>query len=280
MNYLAGIILTLAAIVTSVTTSYAFDKETLYISKVEEADKACAVEDWQKAEQALNDAISIDPENPGNIMLLSNLGLVRFNLGLDSLAIEALNYAHRKAPASVTILSNRARVFLSIGEEYSAYKDYSNILDLDSMDVSARFNHCLLSLRRHDFRAARTDFDFMREHFPDLEETNVACASYLSGTGDYKGAIGYYTKVLETRPEAEYFGGRAYCYLLSDRLQEASDDINMAISLSPDDGELYLYRAALNKMRYRPDDADSDARKAVGLGVDPNAASEFLKKLR
>ena len=48
--------------------------------------------------------------------------------------------------------------------------------------------------------------------------------------------------------------------------------------MTPDDGELYLYRAALNKMRYRPDDAKADALKAIELGVDKKRAAQFLDK--
>lgn len=66
--------------------------------------------------------------------------------------------------------------------------------------------------------------------------------------------------------------------MLCGNLQDASDDINAALSMTPDDGELYLYRAALNKMRYRPDDAKADALKAIELGVDKKRAAQFLDK--
>lgn len=52
-----------------------------------------------------------------------------------------------------------------------------------------------------------------------------------------------------------------------EQLQEASDDIAKGLELDPDDGELYLLRAVLNKMRYRIDDARADAEKAQQLGI-------------
>ena len=64
---------------------------------------------------------------------------------------------------------------------------------------------------------------------------------------------------------------------MTDDLPEAASDIAEALSLAPDDGELYLYRAALNKMHYRPDDARREARMAIELGVDPARAAQFLK---
>lgn len=272
--------LTLPAITTpaEATDNKAPQADSPYMKKIDEADKACNEGKWREAETALAEAIKLEPDNPSNVLLMSNLGIIRFNMGQDSLALETLTEAHAIAPSSVTILSNRARVLSALGMEDEAYKDYELILELDSMVISPRFHHCLLALRRHNFRTAKQDFEFMERHFPDETETNIAGASVLSGTGEFKAAIPYYTKVLEDRKEPEFYGGRGYCHLLAGNLQEASDDINTALQLAPDDGELYLYRAALNKMRFRPADADADARKAVELGVDRNRAKQFLDK--
>lgn len=253
-------------------------EESLYMRKVGEADKACAEGKWDEAEKALMEAMHSEPANPTNILLLSNLGIIRYNMGQDSMAITTLNEAHRIAPSSVTILSNRAKVLAANGLENDAYNDYDRILSLDSMEIAARLPHCLFALRRHDFRTAKADFEFMERNFPDKIETEIAGASVLSGTGDFEAAIPYYTRILKERKEYEYYGGRAYCYLITGAIQEASDDINTAISLEPHDGELFLYRAALNKMRYRPDDAEADARRAVELGVEKERVTQFLSK--
>lgn len=254
------------------------EEESLYMRKVEEADKACAEGKWIDAERALMEAMHSEPANPTNILLLSNLGIIRYNMGQDSMAIATLNEANRIAPSSVTILSNRAKVLAANGREKDAYNDYDRILTLDSMEIAARLPHCLFALRRHDFRTAKADFEFMQRNFPGKIETEIAGASVMSGTGDFEGAIPYYTRILKERKEYEYYRGRAYCYLITGAIQEASDDINTAISLEPSDGELFLYRAALNKMRYRPDDAEADARRAVELGVERERVAQFLTK--
>ena len=76
-------------------------------------------------------------------------------MGLDSLAIETLNDAHEMAPASVTILSNRSRILLANGHEEEAYLDLDLILQLDSMEITSRFNHCLLALDCDDMTSAQ-----------------------------------------------------------------------------------------------------------------------------
>lgn len=248
-----------------------------YLDLVEKADKACAEERWGDASQALREAIDTEPDNPGNILLLSNLGMVRYNLGLDSLALETFNEALDIAPSSVAILSNRAKVLTAMGREQEAFNDYGRIMMLDSTYVTARFHHGLLALRHRMFDVAKEDFNYLTEHYPSTNEAVIGQATMHSSLGEYKEAIPLYSEILRTVKEPEYYGARAYCYLMTGDLQEAASDIASALELTPDDGELYLYRAALNKMHYRPDDARKDAEKAVQLGVDPRRAEEFLK---
>lgn len=256
---------------------FALAADTPYMDKVDEADRACADSRWADAEKALGDAIALEPDNPGNILLMSNLGMVRFHLGRDAEAIETLTEAHRLAPASVTILSNRARVLTAMDETAEAMADYELIMQLDSTHVSARFNHGMLALRQHKFAEAKADFEYLREHNPASDEALIGEATMLCTMGDYGKAIPLYTELLRTVRDPEYLGARALCYLMTDDLQAASDDINEALSMDPEDGELYLYRAALNRKRYLPDDAARDARRAIELGIAPARCKQFLK---
>ena len=66
-------------------------------------------------------------------------------------------------------------------------------------------------------------------------------------------------------------------YLLTDQLGEAASDIAEGLAIDPNDAELYLYRAYLNKLRYSNADAQADLKRAIELGVDPQRA-EMLKK--
>lgn len=251
--------------------------DTPYLDLVEKADKACGEGKWGEAESALQAAIDTEPDNPGNILLLSNLGMVRYNLGLDSMAISTFDRALAKAPSSVTILANRAKVYTAMGMEQEAFDDYSRIMLLDSTYITARYHHGLLALRHRMFDVAKEDFDYLTKHYPSSDEAIIGAATLHSSLGEYKEAIPLYSEILRTIKEPEYYGARAYCYLMTGDLQEAASDIAAALELTPDDGELYLYRAALNKMHFRPDDARKDAQRAVELGVDPARAAQFLK---
>lgn len=248
-----------------------------YFDLAGEADKAIAENRWQDAEKHLLEALRLEPGNPSNVLLMSNLGIVRFSMGQDSLALTTLNDAHTMAPASVTVLSNRARVLTAMGRENDAYLDYTLILELDSTVIEPRFYRGMMALHAGDIVTAEYDFSKLKELSPNSSITAIGLASLYSSTGRYDEAIKQYSKLIEHEPSADYYSGRAACYLMTQQLNEASQDIASGLKMRPDDGELFMYRAYLNKLRYRNDDSISDARKAIELGIDPVRIATLLQ---
>ncbi len=251
--------------------------QQMYFDLAGEADKAIAENRWQDAERHLLEALRLELGNPSNVLLMSNLGIVRFSMGQDSLALATLNDAHAIAPASVTVLSNRARVLTAMGREKDAYLDYSLILELDSTVIEPRFFHGMIALHAGDIVTAENDFTKLKELSPNATITAIGLASIYSSTGRYIEAIKQYSTLIEHEPSADYYSGRAACYLMTQQLNEASQDIASGLKLRPDDGELFMYRAYLNKLRYRNDDAITDACKAIELGIDPNRIATLLQ---
>lgn len=252
-----SIIITLAAIIPSAAQTQT------YYDLAGDADVAIAEGRWQDAATALEKAMELRPGNPSNILLMSNLGIIYCNLGKDSLSLATLDRAHELAPKSVTVLMNRADVLLSMQRENEAYRDLSTIIALDSTLVSPLYQHAMLSLRRGDKEQALNDCNLLKEIAPENIETYIANGSYNSAIEQWIDAIPYYTTAIEIQPSAQLYCARAVCYLMLQRLGEASADITSGLELSPDDKELYLYRAYLNKMRYLTDDARRDLLKAL-----------------
>lgn len=247
-----------------------------YFNLMGRADSAIAVNDFARADTLLCRAIALQPGNPSNALLMSNLGMVRFALGLDSLAIATLDAANALAPRSTTVLRNRARVLTAAGLTARAAADYETLMALDSTDTRPLFHHGMLALRDGDVRRAADDFARLHTLDPDGPDTHVALASLAMTTGDYTAADRHYTAVLRVNPMPEYYAGRALCRLLTDRTGDAADDIARGLELDPLDPTLHLYRAMLNRQRYRPDDADADARRALELGADPAEVAPLL----
>ncbi len=92
---------------------------------------------------------------------MSNVGMMQFNQGKDSLALATLNTAHEIAPASITILGNRARILMATGREKEAFDDFGRIIELDSTAVIPRFNHGIIALKARDIATATQDFEYL-----------------------------------------------------------------------------------------------------------------------
>ncbi len=259
---------------TAITQSYA---QSQYYDIVDKADKAIKESNWIEAESYLVEAMRLEPANPGNILLMSNLGMVQFQNGQDSLALQTLNNAHIMAPSSVTVLQNRARVLLATNRATEAYRDYSAILSIDSTVVEPRFYHTLLAMEQGLDSICTKDLAYMNHHMPDNRLTYLANATVLRIKGKYDEAIPYLTKLLEKEKYSEHYAARAICEMMTGDLNSAATDVAEAITLDPADGELYLTRALLNKMRYRPDDAKIDGKRAIDLGVNPQKVRQLLK---
>lgn len=248
-----------------------------YLNYVGEADKAIEEGRWYDAAAHLESAMRLEPGNPTNVLLMSNLGLVRLNAGEDSLALAILNDAHRIAPTSVIVLNNRAKVLQAMGRTSEAYNDYSLIIGIDSTAIEPRFMHGIMSVYSGDTITAKKDFAVLQTLAPDSESTAIGLAALYTATNRPLDAIIQYTKLINKNPDIEYYSGRAACYLLTEQLNDAAADIAEGLRINPNDAEFYLYRAYLNKLRYRAEDAEADLKQALKLGADPNRAKLFYK---
>lgn len=260
-------ILSLILLVTAGTIA-AQDLSVEYLENISAADSLIKKSKWGEAEEKFMEAMRLHPSNPTNVLLMSNVGMLRHYAGRDSSALAILNDAVSIAPRSVTVRSNRAEVLMSLGQINKALDDYTAMLEQDSMLIEPHHMRCLINLSGGNLTAAEKDAQFLEKNFPNEVETNEACGIINVIKGNFKAAVANYTVLVKKRPTATNYGERAYCYIMTDYLNEASADLNEAIRLDPQNGELYLYRAILNKKRFRPSDSADDIRKAISLGVD------------
>ncbi|MDE7120000.1 MAG: tetratricopeptide repeat protein [Muribaculaceae bacterium] len=240
-----------------------------YIRLVEVADSAVATNNFDRAQKAYRQAMDLIPDNPNNLLLLSNLGMGQHYAGDNEAALLTLTDAHNIGPKSVTILSNRATVLRAMRRYADAAADYSRILDLEPDNHSALFNRGYLRSLANDTIGAEADLLRYRKLSADSANSAMALAVLYSNADKPAKALPYYTELIAAAPSAEAYAARAMCHLALQQLAEAADDIASGMQLDPDNGELYYCRAYLNVLRYNNDDARADADKAAALGVDP-----------
>lgn len=246
------------------------------VAVVERADSAIAHSEWALAESLLSEAIALRPGDPGNVLLLSNLGIVRHQLGNNEGALEALTDAHCIAPVSVTVLNNRARVLLAMGRKDDAVADYEEVMRLDSTLTEPYFYRGMVAFSIGDLEAAEADFEHLRSVDPDGQPTLVALAALHTARGQNEEALSLYRKLVDISPDAEYYSGLIENQLALERLSEAAETIAKAIESYPVDPDFYVFRALLNKRRYLYDDARDDARRAVSLGANAAQVNALL----
>jgi Tfp pilus assembly protein PilF len=254
------------------------DEEDVYFILMGQADEAIKAEKYSEAVTLLNEALRIDPENPSNVLILSNLGMIYSYMDQDSLSLESLNKALDIAPSMVTVLENRGRQLLKMNRDTEAYADFESALAIDSISTTARFYHGMMALYGGDAKIAKRDFDVLEEIVPNIHSTKVAMATYYSLMRQDKEAIPYYKDILKVDPSPEYYASLAGCYLATDDLNEASATIQSGMERYPSDGELYYYRTWLDLKRFRNDDAKADAKKAIELGVNPAKIEQLFKQ--
>lgn len=243
------------------------DEEDVYMLLVGEAETAITQGDYFTAILRLREALSNEPENPLNVMLLSNLGNMYMRVGQDSLAMQAFDDALLKAPSMTAIYSNRGLLKLKIGDEQGALADFNSAIDRDQGNPTARYYRGMLALYAGEMDRAEEDFHVLQQADPSGYNTNVALSSLYSRTGRELLAIPFLEKLIAADPSPEYYETLANCYLALDYLGEASATIQQGLEKFPNDPELYHCRSLLNEKRFMFDDAKADEAKAKKLGI-------------
>lgn len=242
-----------------------FDKE--YIEQLSKADSLQNKGLWTEAEQCLVDLLRQHPSNSTNVLLMSNIGMIRHYAGRDTAALDILDKAVEMAPVAATVRCNRAKVLTSLGKFTQACDDYTRVIERDTTMIEPLYMRCLIGFYVGDTIAVDRDVKLLVRRFPDTREALEATAYRMMSQSKYQEAIPVLNKLILLDRHPSNYGERALCYIMTDQLSEASADLSDAILLDPANGDFYLYRALLNKKRFRPQDAIEDLNKAISLGV-------------
>lgn len=276
MNRIASsLLLLVVCFCTYGQSSKDIDEEDPYYLLSGQADKAIAEGDYESAVARLLEAMSIRPDAPENVMLMSNLGMVYSYLDRDSLALATLGKALDRAPSMRTVLANRAHVLLKMGRDLEARHDLDKLVSVDSLNVEARYLRGLLALAANEDSIASDDFVVLESLSPKSLITAIAKASLLTKQGRTAEALPYLERMASLDPQPEHFAVLAETQLALGRLSEAGETIKSGMEKYPENAELYFCRAKLHRDLYELDRAREDARKAARLGIPKNKIKEL-----
>lgn len=239
-----------------------------YYELADSADHAIGSRQWAEAEKYILEALRLEPAAPGNVMLMSNLGIVQMHRDEPEKAIATLTDALAIAPRSLVILNNRARVYAASGCDREAMRDYCKMIEIDSLSTDALFGRGMLALVDRDMRTAEADFERLETLAPDSRDTHIAMATLQTLRGQYEEAEMHYTALIESEPCDEYYLGRAVCRIKTGKYTEAGEDLSEGIRLNPDNADLYAQQSMLCRLTYRTTEAGLYMRRARQLGYD------------
>ena len=243
------------------------DTETPYFQYIDSAQFYIDSHEWLKAEQWMLKAIAQDPDNPNNSLLLSNIATLQRYQGRLSDAVKNYSLALDMTPHAVTLLLNRAALYVEMDSVQWAIDDYERVCELDMYNTEARYSLGVLAMERGDTRRAEDLFNEIKRINPNSGLYQEGVGLLRKREGDFARAAELFTQIIKVQPSAQLLGHRADCYLALKRLNDAEEDIRTALGMSPDDSYLYLLRAKLNKLRFQRDDMTRDINTAISLGL-------------
>ena len=189
-----------------------------------------------KAENALLKALRTEPANPGNVLLLSNLGTIQRNLGKLPEALQSYNNALVMSPKSLTLLNNRAALWAEMDSLQRAKDDYSSILFIDEKNEESLYRRGLIFLELNDTASARRDFEQLLSLNTKSANARIGLAALMKCRGFYFQAIDLYTQVIRSNPNmASLYLNRAEAYYYNRQYNRAAEDIDIALQLTPED---------------------------------------------
>lgn len=254
------------------------DTETPYFQCIDSAQTYIYSHDWPTAEQWLLKAFKTDPDNPGNSMVLSNIATLQRYQGRLADAVKNYSLALDMTPHAVTLLLNRAALYVEMDSVQRAIDDYERVSELDLYNTEARYSLGVLAMERGDTKRAEDLFNEIKRINPNSGLYHEGMGLLNKHKGNYARAAELFSQVIKVQPNAQLLGNRADCYLILKRLNDAEDDIRTALDMTPDDPYLYVLRAKLNKLRFQRDDMNHDIDRAVALGLSRDSVTRALQE--
>lgn len=259
----------LTALAVSAQSYYAYvDSSEVYIDS----------KDWEKAEFFIKKALEAEPDNGNNSLLLSNLATVQRYAGKTSEAVRNYSLALFMTPNAVTLLKNRASLYLQLDSIDLAYSDYERIIKLDNKDLESLYNHGMIAIGKQKMGISRDDFDRIKAISPKSFYAINGDAVWHMAKGNYSNAIDGFGKIIKARPSVDAYTNRAECYLATKKLVEADKDIRAAIELDSTNGSLYMLKARLDRLRYDEMQVKLDLELAGKYGISKEEIKQFKKQ--
>ena len=231
-----------------------------------------------QAEGLFKEALKLDPANMRNALLFSNLGTVQRRMGKNKEALESYSLALNLTPYSVTMLLNRASLYLELNYLDKAYTDYCNVIDMDADNVEALQFRAYIYMRRRQYQEARNDYQRLLETVPGDKTARIGMAMVNQKMLRYRESLEEFNRLIVDYPkDASLLKARAELEVEMNSLEMALLDLEAALKLTPNDADIYVMCGEIYLLQERKREAYVVFEKAIELGVPRPQLQDKLK---
>ena len=242
-----------------------------------------------QAEEYIRRALKLEPANPHNALLFSNLGTIQRQQRQYEQALESYNFALNIVPRAVPILLNRAAVYMELGRNNLAQADYSLVLDLEKNNEEALLMRAYIYMQQRDYKMAKADYERLLKVNPASYNGRLGLATLEQKEEKYEEALGVLNNMIATKGGDSQLSPSQYAVLYVARAGVEKDlqhidmalvDLEEAIELDSSQPEAYLMRAEIYLAQKKKDLARRDLEKAISLGVPQADLRDLLKQTK
>ena len=232
-----------------------------------------------QAEQLFKEALRLEPSNMRNALLFSNLGTIQRRMGKNDDAVESYSLALNLTPYSVTMLLNRASLYLEMDYLDKAYVDYCNVIDLDDKNQEALRFRAYIYMRRRQYQDARNDYQRLLEAIPGEKTARIGMAMANQKLNRHRESLEEFNRLIVDYPkDASLLKARAELEIVMNSLEMALLDLEHAAKLDPNDADIYIMCGEIYLAQGKKREAYAAFEKAIDLGVPRPLLEDRLKE--
>jgi len=253
-----------------------------YQAWVDHAARHIEADRLDSAAVALQRAMSLDPVNENNPVLLLNLGIIQRQLGLNDDAYISFTAALANNPIPEVVLHRRASLLSEMGRYDEAIEDYNTLIRLYPDEVEAYYRRGVLYLELNNRAKGEADFRKANELDPDHFFTLLSKALLFKLNDDWEAAEKIYTRLIESEahPDPSILLNRAECYVHTGQTFRAAADLRTVEPTQRDNPYFYFLRGRVRLDQFDKVAARADFNKAREMGYDLPVVDEWIEKTR
>lgn len=231
-----------------------------------------------QAEICFKEALKLEPANLKNALIFSNLGTVQRRMKKNKEALESYSLAINLTPYSVTMLLNRASLYLELDYLDKAYVDYCNVINLDAKNKEAFQFRAYIYMRNRQYAEARNDYRTLLGEEPGNRMARLGLALVNQKDKRYQESLEEFNRLIVDYPQdASLLKARAELEVEMNALEMALLDLENAVRLTPDDADVYVMCGDIYLMQGKKREAYVAFEKAIELGVPRPELQDRLK---